>query len=1704
MEEAETSKTKASDSAYSNSSTSQYQRSDGSSKSRHSNSSGSSGYCGQPSVLSIGNDDGFPQPQTCTKRKEKKRKQHKQVAMETTSSFWDGKEGASAAVAVASGAAASDGRASLGGAAVLGAPGEAEPVVAASEVAPGTTPGPQEGGAGPQEAAGAGESSEALQMAALTQTLHCLQRMKGKEATMKCLQGENGVARSVNPGTLDSRVKEHLDSYFNRDTSSPQDEGEGFVVVVSMADGTVVHTTPSLSASLGFPCDMWLGRDFIDFVHPKDRMSFASHITSGVARGEDSFLKGLPTKTSFYCSLRQYRGLRNVGYGVTRKRVPYLPFRLTFTFREMNIPLEVDSPAVSTLSPKGASAAAASVPMAVPQPFTSPPVPMQTQEKPTGDANGKETEELNRSVFIVITATRIYSAYKVSNEEIMQPISPSPRKSPPLQSPRPSQSLLHPPPMPEGGGAAKGKFVTRHLPSCYLSHIDPMAVPYLGYLPQDMEGRSVMDFYHPEDMPILKEAYLNVMSQPSSPFKGKPYRFRTQNGSYILVETEWSSFVNPWSRKLEFVIGQHQVLKGPSNPQVFAEPGEDCHQFPDKVLKESEAIHKDIMFMLDQKVTRVSESARQQVSKRCRDLAFFMETLMDEMAKPADPLRVELPAQDEHCFSERDSVMLGEISPHHDYYDGKSSTETPPSYNQLNYNENLQRFFESKPKTMLSDESADMKMEGSVGNNQSPLSTDEEGKSLPNAMDSSSASGGERKYSSQANESESGGSGSRARGGTGVGGRAGESAGRGREAAPEGVVGGSYQEDHEPVGGVKAIKPTNSNAKLFRGSRGSAMDGQANTKGCLVMLGGQEKGRGAPSQQSTSPEGTYHGPHLTEALLSRHNEDMEKIMVQKHREQRSLDREGKHKDGRKSTHEKAQEPMNTMMHGVKRSGSHSMEGDRQRVKHQHIEQPPQQQYQHGGIVVGSHHRQWAECQLPMAVTTAPPPPAVSSTMGPVKATALPSASTMASSSVAQNAKGNLRMSVVDRPLSPLPSVNLWPPISVTLTPMNTGTQPCLTYSYPGMMMPPKRQQIPNLASSAPPAIVPHGSVAMPELPNHQHRPHPQPPATLLPVPPALIPTTNSSSTTATTAGGTISHNNPPLAASAAPPRPPQGLPYPPLIPLQPFPSHLINPQQGGMFYYMPAGSAGMVPMQVNVENSRGQPAQVAGFSPQQVPLPPVPGFPYLIPMHPSQGADLPSMGGTPYIPNHPQYANAMPQVLYQAMGSTQANGSAGTQQLFVPSLNTYMPAAYTSYHTPSAHLSAPSQPTAPEMPLLQRAPPNSAASTQFLQRVQRPRGNHHSLLHHIRLQEQVQVAKGLPHQGEGLLRGREGLGVLLMTDREALSSASATMLGGANGKGPEHMVNEADDEKGKDGNPLVFSSKYQRPSSQATSVKAEPGSAVGSIASASRLRELLEVSKKCKSIGSSRLSKGKGLEEEDEEADDEYYRFSGERKMSGNGSNNSRNGNLPRSFNLLQDPETICDDSSYSSIYSFLRTDKSDESMRSSAWDGRGETLGCNDFKGNGKSWGSDGRVKGAIGEKNGPKPLRKGPSWLEEVDVTPDLILRYKMDDQILRNVLEADMKALKTVAQSSTVNEQLSQLYMDMELEGKSTKLSLEDSGGFTSSGTDEAPAPLNGRGINLSPSPSRIGSKSKKKRRSMDYGKLVMIFEEDAPFPPPSFST
>jgi PAS fold len=102
-----------------------------------------------------------------------------------------------------------------------------------------------------------------------------------------------------------------------------------------MHDGVVMYTTASLTEVLGFPKDMWLGRSFIDFVHPKDRISFASHITSGVAapqigaKGQSQYFYFL--ETSIFTALKCAPHKISVFYNRIKKKNTCL-FLFIFTF----------------------------------------------------------------------------------------------------------------------------------------------------------------------------------------------------------------------------------------------------------------------------------------------------------------------------------------------------------------------------------------------------------------------------------------------------------------------------------------------------------------------------------------------------------------------------------------------------------------------------------------------------------------------------------------------------------------------------------------------------------------------------------------------------------------------------------------------------------------------------------------------------------------------------------------------------------------------------------------------------------------------------------------------------------------------------------------------------------------------------------------------------------------------------------------------------------------------------------------------------------------------------------------------------------------------------------------------------------------------------------------------------------------------------
>ncbi|KAK2822419.1 hypothetical protein Q5P01_022484 [Channa striata] len=120
--------------------------------------------------------------------------------------------------------------------------------------------------------------------------------------------------------------------------------------------------------------------------------------------------------------------------------------------------------------------------------------------------------------------------------------------------------------------ADKRIFTTTHTPSCVFQDVDERAVPLLGYLPQDLIGTPVLHHLHPSDRPIMLAIHRKILQYAGQPFDHSSIRFCARNGEYIILDTSWSSFVNPWSRKVSFVIGRHKVRMGPVNEDVFVAP----------------------------------------------------------------------------------------------------------------------------------------------------------------------------------------------------------------------------------------------------------------------------------------------------------------------------------------------------------------------------------------------------------------------------------------------------------------------------------------------------------------------------------------------------------------------------------------------------------------------------------------------------------------------------------------------------------------------------------------------------------------------------------------------------------------------------------------------------------------------------------------------------------------------------------------------------------------------------------------------------------------------------------------------------------------------------------------------------------------------------------------------------------------------------
>ncbi|XP_045892590.1 aryl hydrocarbon receptor nuclear translocator-like protein 2 isoform X5 [Micropterus dolomieu] len=102
-------------------------------------------------------------------------------------------------------------------------------------------------------------------------------------------------------------------------------------------------------------------------------------------------------------------------------------------------------------------------------------------------------------------------------------------------------------------------FITRYAMDGKFTFVDQRATTILGYLPQELLGTSCYEYFHQDDLPHLADRHRKVL-RCKEKIETSCYKFKTKHGSFVTLQSQWFSFVNPWTKDVEYIVSTNTVI----------------------------------------------------------------------------------------------------------------------------------------------------------------------------------------------------------------------------------------------------------------------------------------------------------------------------------------------------------------------------------------------------------------------------------------------------------------------------------------------------------------------------------------------------------------------------------------------------------------------------------------------------------------------------------------------------------------------------------------------------------------------------------------------------------------------------------------------------------------------------------------------------------------------------------------------------------------------------------------------------------------------------------------------------------------------------------------------------------------------------------------------------------------------------------------
>lgn len=103
------------------------------------------------------------------------------------------------------------------------------------------------------------------------------------------------------------------------------------------------------------------------------------------------------------------------------------------------------------------------------------------------------------------------------------------------------------------------QFISRHAMDGKFLFVDQRATLVLGFLPHELLGTSMYEYYHHEDISSLADSHKLVL-ETTETVTTHVYRIRTKDYGFIRLQSEWNKFTNPWTKETEYLIAKNSVI----------------------------------------------------------------------------------------------------------------------------------------------------------------------------------------------------------------------------------------------------------------------------------------------------------------------------------------------------------------------------------------------------------------------------------------------------------------------------------------------------------------------------------------------------------------------------------------------------------------------------------------------------------------------------------------------------------------------------------------------------------------------------------------------------------------------------------------------------------------------------------------------------------------------------------------------------------------------------------------------------------------------------------------------------------------------------------------------------------------------------------------------------------------------------------------